>query len=71
MQTHELSAEQDGAPIRTRRAYPSNQRAIKKPFDVLAEGLSVSFSRDNRTAIELFRQGLNGWDAGLKRQFDN
>ena len=34
---------------------------------MLAEGLLVSSSRDDKTAIELFWQGLDGWDAGLRR----
>jgi len=31
---------------------------IRKPFDVLAEGLLSEKSRDNRTSIELFQRGL-------------
>jgi hypothetical protein len=33
--------------------------AIRQPFEVLAEGLLVSYSRDDRTPIELFL-GNNG-----------
>ena len=44
---------------------------MKKPFDVLAEGLISKNSRGDKTAIELFQQGLAGWDAGLRRVVDN
>ena len=33
---------------------------MRKPFGMLAEGLSVSSSRGDRTAIELFRRGIEG-----------
>src|SRR5579872_826127 len=34
--------------------------------------LSIAFgNRDNKTAIELFWQGLDGWDTGLRRQLEN
>ncbi len=36
---------------------------IRKPFDVLAEGLSVSSSRGDRTSIELFLAGIASWNA--------
>lgn len=42
---------------------------IKKPFDVLTEGLLVSLSRGDRTSIELFLAGLAGWNAALRRYF--
>ena len=29
------------------------------------------FSRDNKTAIELFMVGIRGWEAGLRRQLEN
>lgn len=31
---------------------------MRKPFDVIAEGILVSSSRDNKTAIELFLTGV-------------
>ena len=43
---------------------------IRKPFDVLAEGLLVSSSRDNKTPLELFLAGVRGWEAGLRRRAD-
>jgi len=42
---------------------------IRKPFDVLAEGLLVQSSRGDKTAIELFIAGVHGWEAGLRRLF--
>jgi hypothetical protein len=41
---------------------------MRKPFDVLVEGLSVSLSRGDWTAIELFIAGIQGWEAGWLRQ---
>jgi hypothetical protein len=38
---------------------------IRKPFDVLAEGLLSTNSRDNRTAIELFSSPLGEWTQPL------
>ena len=32
--------------------------AIRKPFDILAEGLASEKSRDDKTAIELFLSGV-------------
>jgi hypothetical protein len=40
---------------------------IRKPFDVLAEGLVSSNSRGDWTAIELFLAGLNHWPVSLLR----
>ena len=40
---------------------------MKKPFDVLAEGLLSENSRGDKTAIELFVAGVRGWEAGLQR----
>jgi len=34
---------------------------IRKPFDVLAEGLSVPQSGGSRTPIELFSEGVQAW----------
>ena len=44
---------------------------MKKPFDVLAEGLISKNSRGDKTAIELFLAGIRGWEAGLRRWMDN
>jgi hypothetical protein len=44
--------------------------AMRKPFDVRVEGLSVSLSRGDKTAIELFIAGIRGWEAGLRRRMD-
>jgi hypothetical protein len=41
---------------------------MRKPFDVLAEGLVSQKSRGDRTAIELFIAGIRGWEAGIRRQ---
>jgi len=40
---------------------------MRKPFDVLAEGLISKNSRGDKTAIELFIAGIHGWEAGLRR----
>ena len=37
---------------------------MKKPFDVLAEGLISKNDRDDKTAIELFITGMFAWDKG-------
>lgn len=44
---------------------------MRKPFDVLAEGLLVQSSRGDKTAIELFIAGIRGWEAGLRRRLEN
>jgi hypothetical protein len=44
---------------------------MRKPFDVLAEGLISQQSRGNKTAIELFLAGVRRWEAGLWRQMDD
>jgi hypothetical protein len=36
---------------------------MRKPFDVLAEGLLLKNSRGDKTAIELFVAGIADWDA--------
>jgi hypothetical protein len=41
---------------------------MKKPLNVLAEGLLVSSSRGDKTAIELFLGGIRGWEADLRRR---
>jgi hypothetical protein len=43
---------------------------MRKPFDVFAEGLVSEKSRDDKTAIELFIAGVQGWEAGLRRRLD-
>jgi hypothetical protein len=40
---------------------------MRKPFDVLAEGLLSEKSRDNRMAIELFMSGVRGWEIGWRQ----
>ncbi len=40
---------------------------MRKPFDVLAEGLEIENSRGDRTAIELFRASLRDWPMSLLR----
>jgi hypothetical protein len=40
---------------------------MRKPFDVLAEGLLSEKTRGDKTAIELFVAGVRGWEAGLRR----
>jgi site-specific DNA recombinase len=44
---------------------------MRKPFDVLAEGLISENSRGNKTAIELFVAGVQGWEAGLRRRLED
>ncbi len=44
---------------------------IRKPFDDLAEGLLLKNSRGDKTAIELFLAGIQGWQAGLRRRMDD
>jgi hypothetical protein len=41
---------------------------MKKPFDVLAEGLISKNSRGDKTAIELFVAGIRSWEAGVRNQ---
>jgi hypothetical protein len=40
---------------------------MRKPFDVLAEGLLLKNSRGEKTAIELFIAGVRGWESNLWR----
>lgn len=44
---------------------------MRKPFDVLAEGLISKNSRGDKTAIELFLAGIRGWEAELRRRLDD
>jgi hypothetical protein len=46
---------------------PSCSSEMRKPFDVLAEGLISKNSRGDRTAIELFLAGIQGWQVDLER----
>jgi len=39
----------------------------KQPFGLLAEGLFLKNNRDDKTPVELFVEGLAGWD-GLTRR---
>jgi hypothetical protein len=41
---------------------------MKKPFDVLAEGLISKNNRGDRTLLELFLVGIRGWEAELQRR---
>jgi hypothetical protein len=38
---------------------------MRKPFDVLTEGLVSETSGEDKTPIELFIAGVRGWDAGI------
>jgi hypothetical protein len=44
---------------------------MRKPFDVLAEGLVSKKSRGDKTAIELFVAGVRGWGSWRWRQLEN
>jgi len=44
---------------------------MRKPFDILAEGLSSENSRGDKTAIELFMAGIRGWEAALRRRLED
>src|ERR1700730_9406757 len=44
---------------------------IRKPFDVLADGLIAKNSRGDKTPLELFLKGVAGWDAALRRRVDD
>ena len=44
---------------------------MRKPFEVLAEGLLSKNSRDNKTAIELFLAGVQGLEAGVRRKLED
>jgi hypothetical protein len=39
---------------------------MRKPFDVIAEGLLIQDSGGNRTPVELFVAGLSAWDERLR-----
>jgi hypothetical protein len=40
-------------------------------FDNLAEGPIAKSNRGDKTAIELFIAGVQGWEAGLRRRMDD
>jgi hypothetical protein len=42
---------------------------MRKPFDVLAEGLELSKTRGDWTAIELCVEGVRGWEVLIQRVF--
>jgi hypothetical protein len=44
---------------------------VRQPFDVLIEGLQLSKSRGDWTAIELFVAGVRGWGSWRWRQLEN
>jgi hypothetical protein len=44
---------------------------MRKPFDVLSEGLVSEKSRGDKTPLELFLGGVAGWDTGILRQMDH
>jgi len=35
---------------------------MRKPFDILAEVLLVPLSGGKRTVVELFTEGISGWE---------
>jgi hypothetical protein len=43
---------------------------MKKPFDVLAEGLLSKNSRGDWTPLELFVAGIRGWESRLQQLVD-
>jgi hypothetical protein len=40
---------------------------MRNPLNVLAEGLIAKKDRGDRTPLELFLAGVQGWNAGLRR----
>ena len=40
---------------------------MRKPFDVLAEGLDLAKSQGDSTPIELFLAGVRVWEPGIRR----
>jgi hypothetical protein len=44
---------------------------IKKPFDILTEGLLSEKSRGDWTPLELFLAGVQGWEARLGRRLND
>ncbi|MBX3451324.1 MAG: hypothetical protein KF777_17280 [Planctomycetaceae bacterium] len=43
---------------------------MRKPFDVLAEGLVSENSRGDKTPLELFLAGIATWDFYLRRRLE-
>jgi hypothetical protein len=43
---------------------------MRKPFDVLAEGLLSKESRGDKTPLELFLAGVQGWEVEVRRFLD-
>jgi hypothetical protein len=41
---------------------------MRKPFDVTAEGLPSEKSRGDKTPLELFLAGIEGWETGLRQR---
>jgi hypothetical protein len=52
--------------IRNRAVVPT----MRKPFDILAEGLSSENSRGDITRLELFLAGIREWGIDLWRLLD-
>jgi hypothetical protein len=44
---------------------------MRKPLDILAEGLTSEKSRGDWTPFELFLAGVQGWEGGLWRLIDD
>ena len=44
---------------------------MRNPLNVLAKGLIAKKDRGDWTPLELFVAGIQGWEAGLRRQFEN
>jgi hypothetical protein len=49
----------------------SGEKQAQKPFDLLAKGLVVSSSRGDKTPLELFIAGIQGWEGGFRRRMDD
>jgi hypothetical protein len=43
----------------------------EKPTAGKGDGLVLKNSRGDKTAIELFIAGIQGWEGGLRQQFEN
>jgi hypothetical protein len=41
---------------------------MRRPFNALAEGLVSENSQGDKTAIELFLAGIQGWETRLRRR---
>jgi hypothetical protein len=57
-------------PLLEESLRPEGRRSIKKPRCnlLLQRGLQC---RGDKTPLELFLAGVRGWEAGLRRRFDN